>query len=170
MTKKSLPNLFLILLLVLQVSWLMHKFYLSLTEIRYNPERERVEVSMRIFPDDLDRALTERTGIHTMLATELELPGADSLLGEYLLECFRMAVNGEPVELTYLGKEPEGDAIWCYLESEQIARPVTIKVDQALLTELFEEQVNIVQVYQGKWNRGLLLNLQEQSGELTIGE
>jgi hypothetical protein len=170
MIKKIIRNLSLIILLALLCSWLIHKFYLSLTEIRFNPDTERIEVSMRIFPDDLDRALMYKTGINTMLATELEPPGADSLLMEYLLESFQIIVNGKTVALNYLGKEPEADAIWCYLESEQINQPVTIMVTQALLTETFEEQVNIVQVYQGKWNKGLLLNRQEQSGELTIGK
>jgi hypothetical protein len=170
MIKKIIRNLSLIILLALLCSWFIHKFYLSLTEIRYNPDTERIEVSMRIFPDDLDRALMDKTGINTMLATELEPPGADSLLMEYLLESFQIIVNGKTVALNYLGKEPEADAIWCYLESEQINQPVTIMVTQALLTETFEEQVNIVQVYQGKWNKGLLLNRQEQSGELTIGK
>ena len=65
-------------------SWLLHKFYVSLTEIRYNPESERLEVSMRIFPDDLDKALERNFGISTQLATELESNEADSLLQVYL--------------------------------------------------------------------------------------
>jgi hypothetical protein len=170
MSKQILRNLTLLVLLLIGGGWLMHKFYVSLTEVRYNPATERIEVSMRIFPDDLDRALLQKTGIHTQLATELEPPGADSILMDYLLESFYIVVNGEAAPLHYLGKEQEADAIWCYLESEKIAQPVTLKVYQKLLTERFDEQVNIVQVYQGKWNKGLLLNSQERSGELTIGE
>lgn len=125
---------------------------------------------MRIFPDDLDRALLQKTGIHTQLATKLEPPGADSLLMEYLLESFYVVVNGERTVLHYLGKEQEANAIWCYLESEPVNKPVTLLVYQELLTEIFEDQVNIVQVYLGKWNRGLLLNRQERFGELIIGK
>ncbi len=42
---------------------MIHKFYVSLTEIRYNPVSERMEVSIRIFPDDMDRAMEEHFGI-----------------------------------------------------------------------------------------------------------
>lgn len=157
-------------LLVLLGSWLLHVFYVSLTEIRYNPITERMEVSMRIFADDLDRALQQKTGIQAQLGTELEAPSADSLLGAYLLECFSLHVNGEKVEFQYLGKEPEAGAIWCYLESNPVSRPQTVTIFQELLTEIFPEQVNIVQVYQEKWNKGLLLNRQERSGELVIGK
>jgi hypothetical protein len=155
--------------LIICGGWLMHKFYVSLTEVRYNTQTERFEVSMRIFPDDLDRALLERTGIHSQLATELEHKRADSLLMVYLLEDFTLQVNGEELGLEYLGKESESDAIWCYLESSKVAAPSTITVRSVILTEYFPDQVNIIQVYHGKWNKGLLLNRNENAGMLTIG-
>ncbi len=156
--------------LVLCGGWLMHEFYVSLTEIRYNTQTERFEVSMRIFPDDLDRALLERTGIHTQLATELEHEGADTLLKAYLLESFAIHADGEEIGFTYLGKEPESNAIWCYLESTRVSSPQTISVRNEILTEIFPDQVNIVQVYRGKWNKGLLLNRNQNTGRFTLGK
>ena len=151
-------------------SWLLHKFYVSLTEIRYNPESERLEVSMRIFPDDLDRALERNFGISTHLATELESKEADSLLQVYLDFHFALEVDGAPVILKYLGKEPEADAIWCYMESEAINNFGSIQIRSSLLTGEFEDQVNIIQVYAGKWNKGLLLTREQKSDQLIIGE
>lgn len=150
-------------------AWLMHKFYVSLSEIRYNAETERFEVSMRIFPDDLDRALLERSGIHTQLATELEHKRADSLLMVYILEDFSIQVDGKKIELDYLGKEPESDAIWCYLESSKVVALGTITVRNEILTEYLLDQINIIQVYHGKWNKGLMLNRNQTSGKLTLG-
>ena len=148
----------------------MHKFYVSLTEVRFNSESGRIEVSIRIFPDDLDHALFESEGIHTQLATELETPEADSLLELYLLEHFSLEVNGEPIELEFLGKEPEADAIWCYLESDQVAEPKAYTVYNSILTHTFEDQVNIVQVYQEKWNKGLMLSRDHRSDRLVVGK
>jgi hypothetical protein len=160
----------LLLILFVSTAWLMHEFYVSITEVRYNSDTERFEVSMRIFPDDLDRALLARTGIHTRLATELEHKSADSLLMLYLLEDFSLEVNGAELELTYLGKEPESNAIWCYLESSKIPDPGVLGIRNAILTEYFPDQVNIIQVYQGKWNKGLMLDRDQISGKLTVGE
>ena len=168
--KRKTIRLGLVLFTLLICSgWLMHKFYVSLSEIRYNTETERFEVSMRIFPDDLDRVLLERSGIHTQLATEMEHKSADSLLMVYLLEDFSIEVNGALLELDYLGNEPESDAIWCYMESSKVVAPESITVRNAILTEYFPDQVNIIQVYHGKWNKGLLLNRNENAGKLTIG-
>ena len=150
--------------------WLLHEFYVSLTEIRYNPGSERLEVSMRIFPDDLDRALERNFGISAHLATEKEPVEADSLLQIYLDFHFAIEVDGEPVTLKYLGKEPEADAIWCYMESEPIIDFGSILIRSSLLTDEFEDQVNIIQVYAGKWNKGLLLTGEHTSDQLIIGD
>ena len=148
--RKTLGLGLVLLTMLISGAWMMHEFYVSLSEVRYNTETERFEVSMRIFPDDMDRALLARSGIHTQLATELEHKSADSLLMVYLLEGFSIEVNGALIELNYLGKEPESDAIWCYLESSKVTAPLTITVRNAILTEYFPDQVNIIQVYHGK--------------------
>ena len=172
MFRKTRPIHLLLLLTVILIcgAWFMHEFYVSLSEVRYNPDTERFEVSIRIFPDDLDRALLERSGIHTQLATELEHPKADSLLMRYLLEDFSLEVNGEMLKLEYLGKEPESDALWCYLESSEISDPGILRVRNVVLTEYFPDQVNIIQVYHGKWNKGLMLDRNQVSGSLQMGQ
>ena len=168
--KNKLKRLGIILTALLVLgAWVMHEFYVSITEVRYNTQRERFEISMRIFPDDLDRALLERNGIHTQLATKLEHHMADSLLMVYLMEDFGMEVDGQELELNYLGKEPESNAIWCYLESARIRAPETMHIRNRILTEYFPDQVNIIQVYLGKWNKGLMLDRQESSGTLHLG-
>jgi hypothetical protein len=168
--KKTALYGFVLLGLVLCSAWLMHKFYVSLTEIRYNDQTLRFEVSMRIFPDDLDRALLEMYGIQSQLATRLEHELADSLLMVYLLEDFSISADGKEIGLSYLGKEPESDAVWCYLESSPVPEPDSLTVRNVLLTEFFPDQVNIIQVYHGKWNKGLLLNRDQDRGALLMGE
>lgn len=150
--------------------WFVHKFYVSLTEIRYNAESSTFEISMRIFPDDMDRVLNKIHGISTHLATELEPRGTDSLVRVYLEEHFSIESDGRPILLSYMGKEPEADAIWCYLESEQVDNPSAIVVHNSILMEEFEDQVNIIQVYAGKWNRGMLLTREHSTDQLKIGE
>ena len=166
---RLLSAIILAMLLLASFSW-YHEFYVSLTEIRYNPESERIEVSLRIFPDDMDRALMEHYDIPSALLTKHEHPAADSLLEIYLQELFRIELDGSPLPLLYLGKEAESDVMWCYLESDTVKKPEEILVNNAILTELFEDQVNIIQVYVGKWNRGMLLRREEPGGSLTIEE
>ena len=160
----------LLIVAVFTGGWVLHKFYVSLTEIRYNPASSRFEISMRIFPDDLDRGFLRIYGVQTHMATELEYASADSLIESYLRVHFDVVVDEIQLKMDFLGKEPEADAIWCYIESEPVKNPRTLQIRNSVLTDEFEGQVNIIQVYSGKWNRGLLLNRQEISGKLTIGQ
>ena len=161
-------GLFLILL-PCAAAWL-HEFYVSLTEIRHNPQNQHFEVSMRLFPDDLDRALLHRFDVTTHLATELEQPGEDTLLRIYLESHFHIKVDGAPVALTYLGKQPEGDAVWCFFESEAVKDPHSIKVRNSTLVDAFSDQINIVQVYAGNWNKGLMLSRTNPVDSLLVGD
>jgi hypothetical protein len=45
-----------------------------------------------------------------------------------------------------------------------------LNIRNELLTEYFPDQVNIVQVYWEKWNKGMLLNRNQNSATLTLGE
>ncbi len=168
--KKWVTGMLLLAIWLGGAGWL-HKFYVSLTEIRYNEHSMRMEVSMRIFPDDLDRALQDRYGVETHLASSLEPPHADSLVGAYLRRHFSLFLNGREVGFSYLGKEPESDAIWCYLESEPLgANPSVLLIRNNILMEQFDDQVNIIQVYAGNWNRGMLFTKESPQGSLTIGD
>ena len=168
--KTFLPFTVILAILLLTGFSRLHEFYVSLSEIRFNQESDCFEVSLRFFPDDMDRALKEHFGINASLVTELEHESADSLLEIYLHNLFRIELNGVSVPLSYLGKEAESDVMWCYLESDTVKKPEEILVNNAILTELFEDQVNIIQVYVGKWNRGMLLRREEPGGSLTIEE
>jgi len=170
LSRKVISMGVLLVTMILCGGWLPHKFYVSLTELRYNAQSERFELSMRIFPDDLDRALLERSGIQTQLATELEHEDADSLMRAYLLESFSLQADGVEIVFSYLGKEPESDAIWCYLESGPLPAPQKLSIRHELLTEIFPDQVNIVQVYVANWNKGLLLSRNQPLGKLNIGK
>jgi len=170
LSRKVISMGVLLVTLILSSGWLPHKFYVSLTELRYNSHNERFELSIRIFPDDLDRALLERSGIHTQLATKLEHEQTDSLLRTYLLENFTLEADEVEIAFNYLGKEPESDAIWCYLESDPVPAPRQLSIRHELLTEIFPDQVNIVQVYIGDWNKGMLLNRNQPGGMLSLEE
>lgn len=168
--RSHIITVLILAVLILQGFNLLHEFYVSLTEIRYNSESERMEVSMRIFPDDMDRALMEHHGINANLLTEYEHPEADSLLESYLNDLFTIELDGSRLSLSYLGKESESDVMWCYLESGTVEKPGKITIYNSILTEIFEDQVNIIQVYVGKWNKGLLLKREEARGSLVIDD
>lgn len=147
-----------------------HKFYVSLTEIRLNSSNHTVEISMRIFPDDLDLALEDIYGSDPQIMTELEHTDADTWITEYISSSFIIQLNGKKIDCKYIGKETESDAVWCYFEAIFKGNPKDVLVTQSILTEVFSEQVNIVQLYYEEFNKGLMLDRLNPSGKIEITE
>jgi len=146
----------------------LHKFYVSLTEIRVNEAANTIEISMRMFPDDLDKAIMSETGINPQLVTKLEHEDADNWLDNYLTDNLMLSINGKEIEIKYLGKEAESDAIWCYLEADYSEKINSISIYNSLLISSFEDQKNIVQIYSGESSKGMLFDAYSTEGQIKL--
>lgn len=135
-----------------------HDFHTSLTELRVNAKEKTVEVTVRVFTDDLEAALTKTNANQRV---RLEAADAhDPLIDRYLKQHVVLtAASGKPRPFRYLGKEFEADATWLYLEFP-LAEPLAgAKFQQAVLLDLFDDQTNLVNVfYGGDEKRSFLFN------------
>ncbi|WP_257666592.1 DUF6702 family protein [Parapedobacter tibetensis] len=127
---------------------IFHPFYVSIAAVDYNEKAQSVEVSCRIFYDDLEDALKAGGGkrVDLINPTAADKRAMDSLLAGYLLKHFRLAVNGEQVNLRYLGYEIEDDVAWCYLEANNIRHIANITIDNRILFGQFPKQSNIMHI------------------------
>ncbi|WP_340065212.1 DUF6702 family protein [Ascidiimonas aurantiaca] len=124
----------------------LHKFYLSVTEVRYSEESRSLQMITRIFIDDFEKSLEERYGIKAHLMTEQEHKDIDSYIKKYLEDKLSVTINGKPAEIKYIGKTYDVDVVKCYMEIENVRykRLKTIVITNRILYEIFEEQQNIV--------------------------
>ena len=60
MNKKLFRFFIPIILLTLLSAFAWHKFYVSVSQIDYVPKKKRIEITSRIFIDDLEKALTKK--------------------------------------------------------------------------------------------------------------
>ncbi|MGN6508097.1 MAG: DUF6702 family protein [Chitinophaga sp.] len=113
---------------VLLCKWLLpvwfgavHPFYMSVTEIRYNQPRKSLEVSCRIFTDDLENALKKYNHTSLDLTKPKDRPAADTMIARYLRRHFSLSADGKALPLQYLGYQISEDAVWCFLEHAPMA-------------------------------------------------
>lgn len=127
-----------------------HKFYVSVTNMVYSEEDDAFQITARVFIDDLDALLVERYGVKAKLATPNESKIADEYIEKYFRAKFAVEFDGEPVHYTFLGKRYDTDVIICYLEIPKVhlSDIKTLSVQNEVLTDLFDEQKNVVHV---KW-------------------
>lgn len=134
--------------LFIQIFWLLlHPFYVSITAVDYNKEAQRVEISCRIFYDDLETALKAAGNTSTVdLINPVNKSETDSLIAHYLRRRLGLSVNGHPQTLQYLGYEIEDDVAWCYLEVSGVTSVQRIAIDNRILLDQLANQSNILHV------------------------
>jgi hypothetical protein len=155
-------------LLYILLSW-AHPFYVSITTINYQADRQHVEVSSRMFYDDLEKALFEANGIKINLIHPTDRSLVDSALANYLNGNLLLTVDGAPTSLRYLGYEIEEDVAWCFLESRQKIKSVKkLDIDCRLLYEQFNTQSNIFHVSVNKLRKSLKMDHPKRSGTLIF--
>ncbi len=138
-----------------------HPFYISVCQVDHNPDYGALELSFRIFTDDLEQALEAMGTDRLRLGTDREAEKADLYIGRYLARHVEIAINGHRVSAAFLGKEADSDAIWCYLEVEDIPLLESMTMTNTLLLETFEDQVNLVHVNANGQKKSLLFNGQQ---------
>ncbi|OWY19895.1 peptidase E [Sphingobacteriales bacterium UPWRP_1] len=158
----------MIMYLWLMVSTLLHSYYVSITQIEYNQYTQSVEISCKIFTDDLEAALEKATGEKMHLGTDRENPDASQYVRQYLKDRLQFELNGKPVQYNFVGKEISADATWCYLEISGVRELKSLKVTSQLLTDVFETQSNIVHITTGKNKKSLLLSKVKASDTVTF--
>ena len=161
--------LFSTTLLLVQSFWLsLHPFHASVCEIEYNAKTESLEISYRMFLDDLEMALNKKyeAGLDIMKVDQKEK--TDKLVEEYLKEQFKFWVDGKKVNISYLGSEIEGYALWCFIEIPKIGKPSTLEVDNNVMLEIFDDQINLVHFNKEDQVRSLKLYKDNTYGSLKL--
>ena len=85
-------------LLVILFSFLsaftLHKFYVGVFQIDYFKEKKAVQITARLFIDDLEKALYKKHNKHIYITTKDEIAEANTLIANYLSEKLKFKING----------------------------------------------------------------------------
>lgn len=146
-----------VFLLASAVSGIRHPFYVSICQIDHNPEAKSLEITFKIFTDDLEKALEAQGTGKLYLGDPREAQEADRYLYNYLKNQVVIVVNEDTATFRYVGKEVELDVTWCYVEIPKVPEVKTITVTNRILLEIYEDQTNLVHVKAGGRQKSMLL-------------
>lgn len=134
-----------------------HDYHASITDVKYNPKSQSFEVALRVFTDDLENALSLRN------KSKVAYSSQSDKIKQYLADYLNASVSfelekGKPLKQRFIGSEEETDVVWIYFEVPvQSASIAQLYVKNAVFTELFNDQMNVVNInYKGKTNSVLL--------------
>ena len=164
----KLKKAYILLFLLPLLSFTMHKYYLSLTQIEYNNEEKSIQIIINVFMDDIEEALNKTYKVDLKLTTKDELKDNDKYFSEYLSKKLHLKVNDKPVSFNYLGKEYEGDLVYFYLEIKNISDVATINITNQILMDYFPKQQNLIKSKVNKKHKSLLLTKDDDKGLLKF--
>lgn len=125
------------------VTPIAHPFHVSVTEIEHSTKDKSLQVSCKLFTDDFETILARNYKTKVDLVNPVSRPAMDTLVKKYLLSHMSVKADGKPVRFTYLGYENEKEAVYGYIEAENVTTVRKIEVTSSILYDMFDDQVNI---------------------------
>ena len=165
---------------LLLASWLMgggthktadarHPLYISVTEMNYNATDKNLEISCKIFADDLEKTLANNYKAKVDLTTPADKNEANRLVKEYVKSHLLLKVDNKAVLLEFVGFEKENDAIWSYFEVKNITTaPKKIDVVNSILYEAYDKEINLMHVSIGGERKSTRLNYPDKEASFSF--
>jgi hypothetical protein len=147
-----------------------HKFYLSVTQVNYSEKEHSLQMTSRLFIDDLNSLILERYSIDAHFETKDQHPLAMQYLEVYFQKKFKLIINGKALEYQILGQKRDTDVVVFFIEAKDVYLNdiYELEVYNALLTDLFDEQQNVVHLKINNQKKSFLLMKDKPSGLLKL--
>ena len=126
-------------------SFLEHKYYVSTSLFNFS-EDSSLQITLRIFKDDLSNAISDtyldQKTDDLNLIDELYFKQVD----KYINSKISILIDDKKFEMDYLGLETKNDMYVCYLEVENLPTYSNVVISNKILFEIFDDQQNIIHV------------------------
>lgn len=146
----------------------VHPLHISVTEITLDEKENELEIMMRVFTDDLEAAIRSEKNNPDLSLVNPRNTTLDKIAWDYLQTRFKITANGEQLNLKYLGYEKDEDVIVFYVQVQPAKKFETISITNSIITELYDDQSNLINVTVGETTRSLRLMRNNPSGKLSF--
>lgn len=145
-----MKKLFLFLAVILLTA-AKHEYYVSVSEISYNEKRGELELSIKVFSDDLEVVLKDFSKNDVRLVKGGE--EVDSLLKSYFEKHIFTTADAKVVRWKYLGHIANPDETNVFFSAGVKPLPAKIQIGLNHLMEKYSGQVNILHAKLGEIKR-----------------
>ncbi|HEX8350587.1 MAG TPA: DUF6702 family protein [Hymenobacter sp.] len=144
-----------------------HAYHASIMELHYNPTKQQLEVALKVFTDDFEKALS--TGQPRSVSLEQSpKPQVTTLVTALLRRSILVGTKpGEALPMQFVGIQKETDAHWLYFTVKLSKPATTIYLRHKLLLDTFPDQMNIVNVEANGKKQSALFREGEEEQKLT---
>jgi hypothetical protein len=145
-----------------------HPFYIAVTEINHNAKDRTLEISCKMFADDLEQILEKNYKKALDISLDKDKPLFDQYIPDYIARHLTLVVDGKPVKPAYLGFEKEKESAFCYFQANDIPAPKKIGISNSILYDFNEGQINITHVTVNGSRQSIKLNYPEKDANFSF--
>lgn len=148
-----------------------HPLRLSLCEVDYSSDKKLISINLKLFLTDVNEAIVfDPNSTELAFCQPNESEKANQMLLDYLNQFFYIKVNSEKLNLQIKRKNLKGEgdntALWVYFEYPQSTPLKSLEIKNAVFTDLFFDQNNIVYVHVNDKSKSLMLNKKKPTHQL----
>jgi len=129
-----------------------------MTEIIYNEKETTLQISVRIFTDDLEKELSKDCKCKVDLLDAQKHTAMEPILFKYLQSVLKILPNNKAANFQYIGFEIEEESIWTYLEIKNQNVPKNLTVENKILHKTQAKQNNLVRFKKSGFDKTIQLN------------
>jgi hypothetical protein len=145
----------------------IHPFYVSVTEINQNAADKTLEISCKMFAEDLEQILEKNNKTILDITTEKDKNSFDKYIPDYVGKNLVISVDGKPVKLSYIGFEREKESAYCYFQVDNISSAKKIDINNSLLYDFNDNEINIMHVTINGSRKSTKVNYPEKAASLS---
>lgn len=123
-----------------------HPFYISYTEITQNIKTNKLQLSVRIFNDDLEKIIAKNYKKSIDLSSPKNKKEANDLVDDYVQKHLQIKVNDKAQPFSFIGYEIEEGSVWCYFETAGVSALKKLNVHTNILHDYIDQQINMVHI------------------------
>lgn len=133
-----------------------HKYYVSTSLFDFKEDSDSLQITLKIFKDDFIKLISNKYKIDLENKIQSGSIATKSKISEYLLSNLIIYFDDEKQELLYLGYEENNEMFTFYLELENLSSFNSIKLQNTILFDLFDEQQNIIHLKKDNKKRSFI--------------
>lgn len=122
----------------------VHPFYVAVTEINLNSSDKTLEITCKVFAEDLEEILEKNNRVTLDMSLEKDKASFDKLIPSYISQHLSVAVDGKRGSLSYIGFEKDKESAYCYFQVENISSLRKIDINNSILHDFIADQINII--------------------------
>lgn len=123
---------------------LIHPFYVSVTEFNHNQKENILEISCKLFADDFETTLKTQYKTVIDITHPKDPKQVEKLAADYLQKHLQLKINGRQAGYQFIGYEKESEAVWFYLQVNNVTSVKKLEVFNNLLYEMYNTQISIM--------------------------